>query len=307
MPTTTEARAGAGAAPATAADIAIVIPHHDDPGRLATCLAALERDGLGGAEVVVVDNASRRPPPPELIAAHPRVRFVTEPERGAAPARNRGVAETIAPNLLFIDADCVPRPGWLAAARAAVGAAELIGGHVGVFDETPPPRSGAEAFEAVFAFDFKTYIEKKGFSGSGNLLTTRAVFEDVGGFRAGVSEDLDWCRRATARGHRLIYRAEMAVMHPSRPDWPALSRKWRRLTDEAYGVHRAARGAGPGARLAWAGRALLMPPSALAHLPRVLRAPALEGPGERARAAGTLIRLRLARMGWMLAQAARGR
>ena len=291
---------------ADAPDIAIIIPHHDDPERLATCLSALEREGLEGTETVVVDNASRRPPSPELIAAHPRVRFVAEAAPGAALARNRGVAETSAPNLLFIDADCVACPGWLSAARAAIGTAELVGGHVGVFDETPPPRSGAEAFETIFAFDFKTYIEKKGFSGSGNLLTTRAVFEEVGGFRTGLSEDLEWCRRATARGHRLIYRADMAVMHPSRPDWPSLSRKWRRLTDETFGLHCAARGRGVRARLAWAGRALLMPASVLAHLPRVLRAPALSGPGERFRAATTLIRLRLARMGWMLRQAARG-
>ena len=315
-------------------DIAVVVPHYNDPARLAKCLAALEEEGFAGAEVVVVDNGSdRAPPPPELVAAHPAIRFLVEPAPGAAMARNAGVAATTAPNLLFVDADCVPCPGWLAAARAAVGAAELVGGHVGVFDETPPPRSGAEAFEAVFAFDFRTYIERQGFSGAGNLLTTRAVFEDVGGFRAGVSEDKDWTQRAVARGHRLVYRAEMAVLHPSRPDWPALERKWRRLTDESWGLHLAEwgaagetdpaggagaagpaedgsgrgapapRGARLGARAAWAGRALLMPASVLAHLPRVLRAPALDGPGERARAAGTLARLRLARMAWMLRQA----
>ena len=305
----------AGAAPNEAADtathgaggpeIAVVIPHYEDPMRLARCLEALAREDLSGVEVVVVDNASPTAPPPDALkAAHPFARFVTEPEKGAAAARNRGVAETVAPNLLFIDADCVPCPGWIAAARRAVGAAPLVGGHVGTFDETPPPRSGAEAFEAVFAFDFKTYIERKGFSGAGNLLTTRAVFDAVGGFQGGVSEDVEWTRRAVAAGHPLIYRADMAVVHPTRQDWAALERKWRRMTDETWGLHRQERGRGGAARLRWAGRALLMPASVLAHLPRVMASGRLASGAERRRAAATLLRLRLARMGWMLRQAA---
>lgn len=302
-----------------AADIAVIVPHYNDPARLAKCLDSLAAGGLEGVEAVVVDNGSdRAPPPPELIAAHPDVRFLVETAPGAAMARNAGVAATRAPNLLFVDADCVPCPGWVAAARRAVGTADLVGGHVGVFDETPPPRSGAEAFEAVFAFDFRTYIERQGFSGAGNLLTTRAVFEDVGGFRGGVSEDKDWTQRAIRKGYTLVYSAEMAVMHPSRQDWPALRRKWRRLTDESWALHLAERtGTGPGgtarrpgrgalaaARASWAGRALLMPASVIVHLPRVMRASALHGAGERARAAGTLARLRLARMVWMLRQVA---
>ena len=299
-----DAASGRAPAPSGAAEIAVVIPHYEDPVRLARCLEALAREDLSGVEVVVVDNASpTAPPPPDLRAAHPAVRFLEEPEKGAAAARNRGVAETGAPHLLFIDSDCVPCPGWIAAARRAIGAAPLVGGHVGTFDETPPPRSGAEAFEAVFAFDFQDYIERKGFSGAGNLLTTRAVFDAVGGFRSGVSEDLEWTRRAVAAGHPLVYRAEMAVVHPTRRDWPALERKWRRMTDEMWGLHFEEGGGGTAARLRWAARALLMPASVLAHLPRVMGSGRLASGAERRRAVGTLARLRLARMRWMLRQA----
>ena len=311
VPDATAGRDGAADAP----EIGIVVPHYDDPARLARCLEALAAGGgLDGAEIVVVDNASPRPPAPPPAALRARLRLAVETARGAAMSRNRGVAETSAPYLLFLDADCVPAPGWLAAARAALprlsapGGPRLIGGRVDVFDETPPPRSGAEAFEAVFAFDNRRYVEREGFSVTANLLTTRAVFEAVGGFRAGVSEDLDWCRRAVAAGHPIAYEPALAVGHPARQDWPALARKWRRLTDEAWGVHLSGRAPGMAARVgasaSWAGRALLMPASVLAHLPRVARSRALDGWGERARAAATLARLRGARMGWMLAQAA---
>lgn len=283
-------------------DAAVIIPHYNDPVRLARCLDALmpQLAGLAAAiEVIVVDNNSDQPLPP-VSDTWPGVRLVTETAKGAALARNRGVAETTAQRLFFLDSDCLPAPDWLETALRVADRAPLVGGSVPVFDETPPPRSGAEAFEAVFAFDFRRYIEEKGFSGSGNLLTRRDVFDRIGGFRAGLSEDLDWCHRATAAGFALVYAEELRASHPSRSDWSALERKWRRLTDEAWGLE----GRGPAARTRWALRALAMPLSILAHLPRVVRSNSLASGRERLRAAGTLTRLRLRRCGWMLAQAA---
>jgi len=197
----------------------------------------------------------------------------------------------------------VPDPDWLATALALRARADVIGGTVTVFDETPAPRSGAEAFETVFAFDNAGYIKTKGFSVTANLLTTRVIFNDVGDFRTGMSEDLDWCQRATAKGYALVHEDSLRVAHPTRSDWPALAHKWRRLTHETWGLQ----GTGTAARIKWGLRALAMPVSALAHMPRVLRDPALRSPTERARGAATLVRLRLTRAAWMLKQAFGGR
>jgi GT2 family glycosyltransferase len=287
------------------AEAAVIIPHYNDVVRLQRCLAALWPQvgalAPGRVEVLVVDNASSESPGP-LRALWPDLRIVTEPKKGAAEARNRGVAETAAPVLLFLDCDCLPAPDWLATALAVAPLADVTGGRVEVFDETPPPRSGAQGFETVFAFDNRGYVENRGFSVTANLVTRRDVFLATGPFVHGLSEDLDWCRRATARGFRLVYADGLRVGHPSRGDWAALSRKWRRLTDEGFGVN----GRGWAARARWAARALAMPLSILAHAPRVLRHPALRDGGERARALATLARLRLTRMAWMLEQAVRG-
>lgn len=284
------------------AEAAIIIPHFNDVTRLMRCLETLAPQLDARCELVVVDNGSTDDLAP-VRAAYPDLRIVTEAKKGAAEARNRGVAETTAERLFFIDSDCVADPDWIATAFGVAGQGDLVGGHVLVFDETPPPRSGAEAFETVFAFDFRRYIEEKGFSGTGNLLTRRDVYEATGPFIAGLSEDLDWCRRATAKGYSLVYAERLRVGHPSRQDWAALSRKWRRLTEEGFGVN----GASLPARLRWGAKALLMPVSILAHLPKVLRHPELNGATERRRAVCTLARLRLARMGWMLRQAIFGR
>ena len=283
-------------------EIAIIIPHYNDVVRLRRCLAALQQNDLTGCEVLVVDNGSTHSLA-EVQAAFPDMRFVTEPEKGAAAARNRGVHVTSAPCLMFIDADCVAAPDWVSTGRAVADRADLIGGRVEVFDETPPPRSGPEAFEAVFAFDFRHYIEVQGFSGTGNLITRREVFEDVGPFRGGVSEDRDWSFRATAKGYRLIYEDGLRVGHPSRQDWAALRGKWRRITQEMFGQAVEQTGGSAGARLKWALKGLMMPVSILAHLPKLLTSPKLSGPRDRWRAALTLIRLRMLRMVWMLRQA----
>lgn len=279
----------------------VIIPHFNDSRRLTRCLTALIAQDCTDVEILVVDNASTEPL--DAVAARfPAVRFVTEPLAGAANARNRGVAESTAPNLFFLDADCVPAPGWLAAAKACVGRADLVGGAIDVFDETPPPRSGAEAFETVFAFNYKDYIERKGFSVTANLLTTRPVFEAVGPFVHGLSEDAEWCFRARGKGFRLVLAEELRVAHPTRSDWPALKKKWRRITREMFGLHMEGH---PGliGRVLWLLRAWAVAASGLVHLPKVLAHPRLRGAGERMRGALTLLRLRVLRAGWMMIQA----
>ncbi len=284
---------------------AVIIPHFSDADRLARCLDALSRNDLADTEVVVVDNASPASPA-AVVARHAFARLVIEPGRGAAVARNRGVAETTADALFFLDADCVPAPDWVAIAKGAVGQADIVGGAIKVFDETPPPRSGAEAFETVFAFNYRDYILKKHFSVTANLLTTRRVFETVGPFINGLSEDEEWCLRARSKGFSIALDERLKVGHPTRPDWPSLARKWGRLNREMFQLRLQKDGTVKG-RVVWFLRALAMPPSALAHLPRVLRDPRLSGGSERLAGAVTLVRLRCLRCLWMIRQALTGR
>lgn len=277
----------------------VIVPHYNDTVRLRRCLTALMAQVGADTEVIVADNGSDQDLS-GLMADFPAVHFVHEPASGAGLARNKGVAASRAEWLLFIDADCVPASDWLAVGRQIARPGTVIGGRVDVFDETPAPRSGAEAFEAVFAFHMQAYFEQKAFLGAGNLILPRTVFEATGGFRTGVSEDVEWSQRAAATGFELAYEDSFAVKHPSRSDWAALSRKWRRLASEEFLLR------GRGARLKWAGKALAMPASILAHIPRILHHRDLTG-REKWRALVTLVRLRLSRMVWMLGQAITGR
>jgi len=163
--------------------------------------------------------------------------------------------------------------------------------------------TGPEAFESVFAFDNAGYVQAKGFTVTANLFCPRAVFDAVGSFRTGVSEDLDWSHRARAAGFHIGYAAEAVVGHPARRTWPELLAKWRRLTAETLELYRAR----PGGRLLWLVRSLFLPFSAVMHTPRVLTSSRLPGASERLAALGALYRLRIWRCGEALRLLARAR
>jgi len=287
-------RSRAAPSAAKAPLVSVIVPHYRDLAGLDRCLTALDRQTYpkGRFEIIVADNAS--PEGVEVIAAaiRGRAKLIVVTERGAGPARNGGVAASRRPILAFTDSDCVPEPQWLESGVAALDEFEVVGGHVKVLVQNPDRMTPEEAFESVFAFDFKTYIEKKGFTGAGNLFCSRATFEKVGGFRVGLSEDVEWSRRATAGGARLGYAPKAVVGHPARSTWADLRSKWKRLNLETFGLMAGQ----PRQRSRWLARSLLLPASAVAHTPKVLFTHELPGWREKFAALGVLYRLRLWRM-----------
>lgn len=277
--------------------VSVIVPHYQDLERLDLCLAALAAQTYDPAltEIIVADNASPAGAVAVECAIAGRARLVIVPEKGAGAARNGGVAVASGEVLAFTDADCVPEPGWLAAGVAALPQAPLIGGAMRVLVANEARLTGAEAFERVFAFDNRRYVEHLGFTVTANLFCAADTFAAVGPFKVGVSEDLEWCRRAGGLGFPIAYAEAAVVGHPARRTWPELVAKWRRINRETYGLS-AGR---PGAKRRWLAQSLLLPVSALVHTPKVLLSDRLGGLRDRLSALATLYRLRL----WRLADA----
>lgn len=271
--------------------VSVIVPHYRDLLGLDRCLEALCGQTYPNSlvQIIVADNNS--PEGAEVVseAVRGRGELVIVDEKGAGPARNGGVERATGDILAFVDSDCVAEPEWLAEGVLALANYDFIGGRVKVLVDNPSRITAAEAFERVFAFDFKTYIEKKGFTGAGNLLVSREVFHRVGGFRTGLSEDLEWSRRAVAMGYRLGYAPRAVVGHPARKTWSELRSKWKRLNFETYGLSAGA----PQRRLRWLVRTLLVPVSAVVHTPKVLMSREINGTRERAAALVVLYRLRI--------------
>ncbi|MEM9583826.1 MAG: glycosyltransferase family A protein [Pseudomonadota bacterium] len=282
-------------------ELAVIIPHLNDQPRLRRCLYALEPQIGDDVQVIVVDNGSDQSIM-DLPDEFPWARFAVEQTPGAGLARNLGVALTTAPRLAFIDCDCVPGPDWIDHARAVDIEDRIVGGRVDTFHEGHGARSGAQVFEQVFAFDMARYVARQGFCGSGNMVVDRDVFEMVGPFRVNVAEDMEWCHRAGRTGFEIVYDAELVASHPTRQDWAALKRKWRRLAAERFTLD-ATSALG---RAKWVMRAVLTAASVVRDVPRVLLTERLTGWADRMNCLVTLIRLRFLRAFWMGRQALTG-
>lgn len=284
---------------ASAPEVSVIIPHYAQVEALDGCLASLAVQSLPAErfEIVVVDNNSPGGPEPVRAVVGERGRLFVETAKGAGPARNRGVAEARGRVLAFIDADCVASPRWLEEGLRGLERFDIVGGRVDVSVADEARMSGAEAFERVFAFDFRSYIEDKGFTGSGNLFCRREVFEAVGGFRPAVSEDMDWSHRAAALGYSLGYHEPAAIAHPARSGWSELTRKWSRLNRESLRLSEGK----PYGRWKWFARNWLVPASIVPHAGRVLTSRKLPDARTRLRALATLASIRL----WRFADAHR--
>jgi GT2 family glycosyltransferase len=225
--------------------ISVIIPHLNQLDELRFCLESLDQQAIGPElfEVIIADNGSEILPKPD--SRNYPVRVVQELAPGPGAARNRGVAEAAGDILAFIDADCRAHPGWLTSALRKVQSSPdktVFGGDVQIWREDPKAYSALEAYESVFAYRFQLYIEKQGFSGTGNLVVRRQDFYEIGPFKGiQYAEDIEWGRSVRAAGYKLEYAPEMIVYHPARKSLGELYIKWDRHIQHAFNVARGQR------------------------------------------------------------------
>jgi glycosyltransferase involved in cell wall biosynthesis len=277
--------------------VSVVIPHYNDLGGLGRCYVRLQaqtwpKDDL---EIVVADNNSTCGMD-AVRSVVPSAIVVPAPVQGAGPARNAGVAASRGRILAFLDSDCVPEPEWIMEGVKALKRYDFVGGQVITFARRPDRPSPTEAYESVFNFNFRRYIEKVGFTGTGNMFVPRLVFDRVGGFRTGVAEDIDWSFRARTLGYQIGYAGRAVVGHPARRNWSELEQRWARMEAEHFLLWRERRYG----RVLFALRALVMPVSAVPDVGKVLLTSRLSGPRARLGAIAVLFRLRVWRAWRML-------
>jgi glycosyltransferase involved in cell wall biosynthesis len=280
--------------------ISVIVPHLNQPEALRRCLASLtdQNFDIDRVEIVVVDNGSTGLPV-RICKASQNVRLAEEATPGPGPARNRGVSISRAPILAFIDADCLADRNWLAAIEAAFAddAVEIVGGDVRIAVGDPAKPTMLEAYESIFAYRQKEYVERKGFSGTGNLAMRRSIYDAVGPFAGiDVAEDCEWGQRATRRGHSIRYLPEMIVFHPARTSFADLYAKWDRHISHDF----AGRGRGFLSAANWIGRALLIACSPIFELWRIARSERISSWRERGLSAIAVTRIRAYRARRML-------
>ncbi len=232
----------------------VVIPTHDRPLALRSCLETLgaqhyPRDAF---EVVVVDDGSRAPLEVDpVVLEGARLELIRQEQAGPAAARNCGAAHATGRYLAFLDDDCLAEPGWLAALEAAferhpVGA--LLGGTI---TNPHPENVNAEVAEMILAVLLGHYRPEPGgdyFFRSTNLAVNAGEFRAAGGFDPafGTAEDRELCDRWLQRGGSLVPVPAAVVAHASELTFRLFVLRHFRYGRGAYRFHRLRRKRGSG-------------------------------------------------------------
>ncbi|MGA3541149.1 glycosyltransferase [Micromonosporaceae bacterium DT194] len=233
----------------------VVVPAYNEQARLGDTLAALAAQTDLDFTLLVIDNGSTDGTAQvvgDFAAGAPMpVRLLHEPQKGVGAAVDTGFRHAAAAGarlLLRTDADCLPRPGWVAAGRAAFAAgAEMVCGRlVARRDEHGPlGRAGFRVVVAVAAFfgrwrpahRRREYLVPYRMHAGNNMGITAALYAACGGMP----------RRPSPTDRTFLNRVRRvsAAIHPVRD--MVVENSTRRL--RAYGLRRSAgwyldRGAG---------------------------------------------------------------
>lgn len=191
--------------------IGYVIPTRDRTDQLLRTLSAIDRLGnhlsVGGAEVIVVDNASAVPVAlPEHLPRGTRVRVVRLDENRGAAARNVGAehADERVNWLVMLDDDSAPMDSGLELAiRRAPNYAAAISADIFL----------GESADAITRREDGGLPEV--FVGCG-VAIRREAFRKAGGYDAGFgfyAEEYDLSAKLLAAGHRVVFSPIFRVLH----------------------------------------------------------------------------------------------
>lgn len=220
----------------SADDVSVVIPTRTRWPTLRLTLHALTAQTASGFEVVVVADGTDQAVPRDLPGA-PRI--VQQDHAGPGAARNRGVAETVRPLVLFIGDDMIPRRHFierhLARHNAATADECAVLGRIVWHSDVPRDRLHRWLEWSNALFDYEQ-LERQPDDEAGwprfyssNVSMKRALFEAAGGFDPDFTfdyEDLDFGYRLGESRMRLVYERDAVVDHLHPYDWEAVVRRY---------------------------------------------------------------------------------
>jgi N-acetylglucosaminyl-diphospho-decaprenol L-rhamnosyltransferase len=201
--------------------ISVIVVNWDAGGVLGECLASLAADGLGGREVVLVDNGTTDGSTAVASGRYPWVRVVeTGGNLGFGMGANRGAVAASGEVLTFLNPDARVLPGaidtLLEALRRTPGAG-IAGG--GLLDAAGRWQPGAARFAPLGHLLLDTTLgrlparlrrgpHRVDWVYGTFMAVRRDVFQHLGGFDPRYflyGEDMDLCHRAARLGVRTIH------------------------------------------------------------------------------------------------------
>jgi GT2 family glycosyltransferase len=266
----------------------LIIPFRDEPQFLRTCIESVDATrGQQDVEFILVDNGSVQPETATLIdrlAIRSDTRVLTDTRPFNWAALNNAAVEVATGDLLvFLNNDIeAPTPGWLDALCAQTARPEIgaVGGRllypdrrlqhcgvvIGLGGAAGHILVGLDEGEAGYLNMAVATRECAAVTGA-CLATRRDVFDALHGFDENLGVDLndiDFCLRAQRSGLRVLYSADVELIHHESPSRGTAGD----VRDIVHFVDR------------WQGSIVAGDPYLSPHLTRVDSSCALRGPNE---------------------------
>lgn len=198
----------------------VIVPFLNEERWLPACLDALDAQTLDRSlfELILVDNGSTDRSA-AIVATRGEARLLHEPRRDPYLARNRGIAAARARHIVFLDADCLPAPDWLAELQAEVARspAAIVLGYVAHPDDASVfSRCYEEYHDAKLSHLIENSLDRHYFGHAGNMVVRSDLFRELGPFLAmPIVGDTEIIHRSLARRPHteLRYARRARVVH----------------------------------------------------------------------------------------------
>jgi glycosyltransferase involved in cell wall biosynthesis len=216
--------------PSTSAPgVTVIIPARNEAHRIAATVRAVLTQSPPPLEVVVADDGSSDGTGAEARKQGASVLTLTGRGNPAA-ARNAAARSAKGLLLVFLDADCVPREGWLAAhVGAHQGRRSIVGGSLAL-----PPGVSWLARADYYVSAYHVHPGRRpGLvpnHSPANLSVDRAMFGETQGFTeqfpvADGHEELAWQAAAGRAGVPVYFEPQAVADHWNRSGWGNLLRR----------------------------------------------------------------------------------
>ncbi|MFG3051079.1 glycosyltransferase family A protein [Kitasatospora sp. NPDC048239] len=214
----------------------VVVPAYQEEARIEGTLRALAAQRDQGFTLLVVDNGSTDATAAKVRAFAGRAPFpvevLVEPEKGVGSAIDTGFRYAIAHGAALLartDADCLPEPGWTAAARAGLDACGgLVCGRVTARRDEHGPTGRAVfrllvALGALFGRIRPAHRRRHGYltpyrmHAGNNMAITAELYLAVGGMpRRPSPTDRMFVNRIRRHTTAIVHRRDMVVQNSTR-------------------------------------------------------------------------------------------
>lgn len=235
--------------------VSVVIPAHNEAHGIARTVEAVCSQARPDVEIeiVVVDDGSTDGTPELAEASGARViRMGNGAGGNPARARNLGARETSGDPIVFLDADCVPGPGWLDALLAAHDSGHAVVGGALDLPAGLPFTARCDYYCGFYLIHSRRPPGEVPHHPPPNLSVRREVFMETCGFsdRAPLqytNEERAWQAEVRQAGHTMWFEPAARAEHHNRPGFGNLLRRNYRWAYTAI----ASKNTSGSARMAW--------------------------------------------------------